>query len=346
VTYRFRVWRVLFFFLVLASTAAGTEAAGDPFGNVAAANERQLYLASWGLFQAVASGGDILREKLGIRSVAKVVEPQYVIEGAGVKLRRSIAARSLDHIDPFLLFDHFGSEDPEEYLAGFPMHPHRGIDTVTYMLAGRVEHKDSLGNAGAIGAGDVQWMTSGGGILHEEMPKPMDGRMEGFQLWVNLPARLKMSRPRYQEIRADRIPEVRRQDGVRVRVVAGEADGVRGPVTEIAADPEYLDVTVPKGVEFVQPVPWGHTAIAYVFEGEGAFGEEGKNIVAATRLIVFGDGDSVRSKATGDHVRFLLLSGKPLGEPIARHGPFVMNTRQEIEQALEDLRNGTFVWRG
>jgi redox-sensitive bicupin YhaK (pirin superfamily) len=215
------------------------------------------------------------------------------------------------------------------------------------MLAGQVDHKDSLGNVGTIGAGDVQWMTSGGGILHEEMPRPKDGKMEGFQLWVNLPARLKMTRPRYQEVPAARIPEVRRTDGVRVRVVAGEAEGVRGPVAEIAADPEYLDVTVPGGVEFVQPVPKGHAALAYVFEGSGTFGGEREPAVPAIRMIVFGDGDHVRAKAAaGMHFRFLLISGKPLGEPIARYGPFVMNTRREIEQALEDLRLGTFVWRG
>ncbi|HEX9206235.1 MAG TPA: pirin family protein, partial [Candidatus Deferrimicrobiaceae bacterium] len=175
----------------------------------------------------------------GTRKIADIVEPQSVIEGAGVKLRRSIATRRLNYVDPFLLFDHFGSDDPRDYLAGFPMHPHRGIETVTYMLTGLVDHRDSIGNSGTIGAGDVQWMTSGGGILHEEMPKPKDGRMEGFQLWVNLPARLKMSRPRYQEIPAAAIPVVRRQDGVTVRVVAGESEGVKGPVTEIAADPEY-----------------------------------------------------------------------------------------------------------
>ena len=183
----------------------------------------------------------------GTRNVADIVEPQSVTEGAGVRLRRSIATRRLNYVDPFLLFDHFGSDDPRDYLAGFPMHPHRGIETVTYMLAGLVNHRDSIGNAGTIGAGDVQWMTSGGGILHEEMPKPKDGRMEGFQLWVNLPARLKMSRPQYREIPAAAIPAVRRPDGVTVRVVAGESEGVRGPVTEIAADPEYLDVTVPAG---------------------------------------------------------------------------------------------------
>lgn len=283
----------------------------------------------------------------GTRKIADIVEPKSVIEGAGVKLRRSIATRRLNYVDPFLLFDHFGSDDPRDYLSGFPMHPHRGIETVTYMLAGLVDHKDSIGNAGTIGAGDVQWMTSGGGILHEEMPKPKDGRMEGFQLWVNLPARLKMSRPRYQEIPAATIPVVRRPDGVTVRVVAGESEGVKGPVTEIAADPEYLDVTVPAGVEYVQPVPAGHAALAYVFEGDGVFGGEGEQVVPSPRMVVFGDGDRVRAKAAGkEPVRFLLLSGKPLREPIARYGPFVMNTQEEIERALEDLRRGTFVWSG
>jgi hypothetical protein len=275
------------------------------------------------------------------------VTPQSVTEGAGVRLRRSFPTHALDYPDPFLLFDHFGSENPADYLAGFPMHPHRGIETVTYMLAGLVDHRDSIGNAGTIGAGDVQWMTSGGGILHEEMPKPKDGRMEGFQLWVNLPARLKMSRPRYQEIPAAAIPVVRRPDGVTVRVVAGEAEGVRGPVTEIAAEPEYLDVTIPAGAEYVQAVPEGHAALAYVFEGDGVFGGEGGQVVPSPRMIVFGDGDRVRAKAAGKKaVRIMLLSGKPLGEPIARYGPFVMNTQAEIEQALEDLRRGTFVWRG
>lgn len=282
----------------------------------------------------------------GARKVADIIDPQPVIEGAGVKLRRSIATRRLNYVDPFLLFDHFGSDDPRDYLPGFPMHPHRGIETVTYMLAGLVDHKDSIGNAGTIGAGDVQWMTSGGGILHEEMPKPKDGRMEGFQLWVNLPARLKMSRPRYQEIPAAAIPVARRADGVTVRVVAGSAEGVTGPVTEIAAEPEYLDVTIPAGAEYVQAVPEGHAALAYVFEGDGVFGGEGGPVVPSPRMVVFGDGDRVRAKAAGKRpFRFLLLSGRPLGEPIARYGPFVMNTKEEIEQALEDLRKGTFVWR-
>jgi redox-sensitive bicupin YhaK (pirin superfamily) len=283
---------------------------------------------------------------MNVRDVQDVVEPQFVTEGAGVRLRRSIATRRLNYLDPFLLFDHFGSEDPDDYLAGFPMHPHRGIETVTYMLAGLVDHKDSLGNAGTVGAGDVQWMTSGSGILHEEMPRPKDGQMYGFQLWVNLPAKLKMSRPRYQDVPSACIPEVAREDGVRIRVIAGVVDGVRGAVTEIYADPEYLDVFVPAGRSFGQSVPAGHTAFAYVYEGGGVFGgdAEGNEFeVPSPRLVVYGDGDGVLVHADRHPVRFLLLSGKPLGEPIARYGPFVMNTKEEIEQALADLRNGTFV---
>ena len=182
-----------------------------------------------------------------VRNVRRVIEPEWVLEGAGVKLRRSIAGRQLDYVDPFLLFDHFGSDNPAEYLAGFPMHPHRGIETVTYMLAGVVNHQDSLGNAGSIGAGDVQWMTAGGGIMHEEMPQPVSGRMEGFQLWVNLPARLKMSDPQYQEFASGQIPELKQADGTRVRVITGQAGGVRGTVEGIAADPTYLDVSMPAG---------------------------------------------------------------------------------------------------
>jgi quercetin 2,3-dioxygenase len=280
------------------------------------------------------------------RTVAEIVEPQYVIEGAGVLLKRSIATRRLDYVDPFLLFDHFGSDDPDDYLAGFPMHPHRGIETVTYMLAGLVHHQDSLGNSGDIRSGDVQWMTSGRGILHEEMPQPVERKMEGFQLWVNLPATLKMTRPRYQEVLSNTIPEVVREDDTRIRVIAGKVDGVSGPVTEIAADPTYLDIRVPAGGVFRQSIERGHAAIAYLFEGTGVFGTTGGAdgvTLSAPKLVVFGDGDAVEATAGGQGVRFLLISGKPLGEPIARYGPFVMNTREEIEQALRDLRNGTFV---
>ena len=284
-----------------------------------------------------------------VRSVADVIEPIYVMEGAGVRLRRSIATRTLDYIDPFLLFDHFGSENPEDYLAGFPMHPHRGIETVTYMLDGRVDHKDSMGNSGSIEKGDIQWMTAGSGILHEEMPKePEKGIMEGFQLWVNLPASLKMTEPRYRGVTSSQIHEVKRDDGITVKIIAGEFEGVKGAVKEIFAEPEYLDVTVPAGGFFEQPVKQGHTAFAYVFEGEGIFGDfeldslDNGTSVSATRLLIFADGDLVRVYAR-DHVRFLLVSGKPLNEPVARYGPFVMNTSEEIEQALKDLRNGTFV---
>jgi len=278
-----------------------------------------------------------------------------VIEGAGVRLRRSIATATLDYLDPFLLLDNFESDDPDDYLAGFPWHPHRGIETVTYMLAGEVDHRDSIGNAGMIGAGDVQWMTAGGGIMHEEMPRPgADGRMGGFQLWVNLPAELKMTRPRYQDLGAAEIPEVRRADGTVIRVVAGEVDGVTGAVTEIYAEPEYLDVSLPAGVSFSQPVPPGHSAFAYAFEGEGQFGvgcelgyrgDLDGELLVAPRMAVFGDGDEVRVEAGDRPVRFLLVSGKPLGEPIARYGPFVMNTREELQLALRDLQSDTFVWR-
>lgn len=225
------------------------------------------------------------------------------------------------------------------------MHPHRGIETVTYMIQGVVNHKDSIGNAGSISSGDIQWMTSGGGIMHEEMPQPGQDEMIGFQLWVNLPARLKMSRPRYQNIFADQIPQVTRADGVKILVIAGAVDDIRGPVTEIEADPIYLDITVPQNGEFKHPVEKGHTAFAYVFEGQGLFGGDGtEKPINHPRLLEFGDGDHVAAKATDQHLRFLLVSGKPLNEPIARYGPFVMNTQEEIMQALEDLRSGTFVF--
>ncbi len=288
------------------------------------------------------------------RCVRDVVEPRPTLEGAGVKLRRTIGTHTLDYLDPFLLLDHFASDDPRDYLAGFPWHPHRGIETVTYMLAGEVDHRDSIGNSGTIGPGDVQWMTAGGGILHEEMPRPRDGRMAGFQLWVNLPAAHKMMRPRYQEVRAAEIPEARRDDGAVIRVVAGDVDGVRGPVSEIFADPAYLDVALPPGASFVHPVPRGHNAFAYVFEGEALFGvaceqgyrgDAGGELVGASALVVFTDGDEVAVRADEGPVRFLLAAGRPLDEPIARYGPFVMTTREEIRTALEDLRADTFVWR-
>jgi redox-sensitive bicupin YhaK (pirin superfamily) len=275
------------------------------------------------------------------RTISHIIEPQLVIEGAGVLLRRSVSPRASNEYDPFLLFDHFAFNNPlEGPIRGFPMHPHRGIETVTYMLDGSVNHRDSLGNAGVIGAGDVQWMTSGRGIMHEEMPRRGEsGNIYGFQLWVNLPAAQKMDQPRYQEVTASSIPVIEK-DGATIRLVAGELDGVRGPVTEIAASPLYMDVKLAPASRFIYPVPSGHTVLAYVFEGTGEFGNE---VVESVSMVVFNDdGNQIEvNSATG--VQFMLISGAPFKEPIVPYGPFVMNTVEEIQQAITDLRNGTFV---
>ncbi|NIM92238.1 MAG: pirin family protein [Anaerolineales bacterium] len=282
------------------------------------------------------------------REVIEIIEPEIVIEGAGVRLRRSFGPSRANPMDPFLLFDHFAFNDPiEGPIMGFPTHPHRGIETVTYMLEGNVRHRDSLGNVGIIGPGDVQWMTSGSGILHEEMPRRgPNGNVFGFQLWVNLPAAEKMSEPRYQELTSDSIPTLE-NDGVRVRMVAGVYDGTVGPVTEIAARPSYVDVALEPAVEFSLPVPVGHSAIAYLFEGEGIFGMDldgHGELVQAVRMVKFGDGDHIRVQASvSSSARFMLMAGAPFNEPIVPYGPFVMNTEEEIRQALSDLRNGTFV---
>ncbi len=275
------------------------------------------------------------------RTISQIIEPQYVIEGAGVLLRRSIAPHKSNLFDPFLLFDHFAFNDPiEGPILGFPYHPHRGIETVTYMLEGSTHHRDSLGNEGTINAGDVQWMTSGRGILHEEMPRRGEsGNIYGFQLWVNLPSKLKMTAPRYQEVNATTIPTYEK-DGVKIRVVAGQVNDVAGPVTEIAASPLYLDVELAPDTEFIQPVPSGHTALAYVFEGEGVFSDQ---TIEAVHLVKFDDGDSIRVKTENKSVRFMLMAGQPFKEPIAPYGPFVMNTMEEIQQTLVELRNGTFI---
>jgi redox-sensitive bicupin YhaK (pirin superfamily) len=286
--------------------------------------------------------------KTSPRKVSRVIEPDYVIEGAGVLLRRAFGPKVDNLFDPFLLFDHFAFNDPiEGPIVGFPMHPHRGIETVTYMLAGNTRHRDSLGNSGVIGPGDVQWMTSGRGILHEEMPKRgPDGRVDGFQLWVNLPSDQKMSDPRYQEVSASTIPAYE-VDGVTVRVIAGEYQGFRGPATEIAAKPVYLDVILQPGTEFNTPIPGGYASIAYLFEGQGVFGlgpgGQG-DWIEAVRMVVFGDGDHLRIRTEeGSSARFVLIAGKPFKEPIVPYGPFVMNTREEIITALDELKNGTFI---
>lgn len=280
------------------------------------------------------------------RKIKQIIQPQMVIEGAGVRLRRSFGPSVENLFDPFLLFDHFAFNDPiEGPIVGFPTHPHRGIETVTYMLEGNVRHRDSLGNVGVIGPGSIQWMTSGRGILHEEMPKRgPSGIVNGFQLWVNLPAALKMTEPRYQEVDSESIPTAS-HEGAKVRVVAGEFNNTSGPVTEIAAKPLYMDVTLEAGASFSLPIPEGHAVFAYLFEGEGQFGagntEEGKQI-ESVHMLVFEDGDSIAAY-TAKGMRFLLMAGAPFQEPVAPYGPFVMNTPEEIQQAFADLRNGTFV---
>jgi redox-sensitive bicupin YhaK (pirin superfamily) len=275
------------------------------------------------------------------RKISQIIEPQNAIEGAGVRLRRSIAPRVSNLFDPFLLFDHFAFNDPiEGPLRGFPYHPHRGIETVTYMLEGSTSHRDSLGNAGLIGPGDVQWMSSGRGILHEEMPRRgPSGNIYGFQLWVNLPSHLKMSEPRYQEVTASTIPTYEK-DGVKIRVVTGTVDNVTGPVVDIAASPLYLDVQLAPGIEWTHSIPSGHTALAYVFEGEGVFAGD---TIKAVNLIKFADGDHITVKTENNPLRFMLIAGAPFKEPIVPYGPFVMNTIEEIQQTLSELRNGTFI---
>ncbi len=298
---------------------------------------------------------------MSIRPVKRVIQSKPTLEGAGVRLRRAFGFGDTDDYDPFLLLDDFRNENPEDYLAGFPWHPHRGIETITYVLAGEVSHGDSLGNQGILGAGDVQWMTAGSGILHQEMPRGDErGRMHGFQLWANLPSSLKMTTPRYQDVLSAAIPEVTEDDGTRVRVICGNFWGQRGPVDGIAADPRYLDVWVPPGKKKNLKVEMSHHAFAYVFEGGGVFrdasspqavpteiigdNQEAKPIWTGNRsLILFDKGDEITVQAGDDGLRFLLVSGKPLEEPVAWHGPIVMNTQEELRQAMIDLRNGSFI---
>jgi redox-sensitive bicupin YhaK (pirin superfamily) len=279
------------------------------------------------------------------RRVIQIIEPQSVVEGAGVRLKRSIGGRALDYLDPFLLLDHFDSKSARDYQAGFPLHPQRGIETVTYILSGAVKHKDSLGNSGTIGAGDVQWMTAGRGILHEEMPQVRPEGIAGFQLWVNLAAKEKMTAPRYQDISANEIPEILRADGTRIRVITGTVDSVSGPVSGISVAPTYLDVSIPTGVTFTHPVEQGHSAFTYVFDGAVNV-RMAKNdadvIVQSPTLLVWGEGDAIQVTATDSPARLLLVSGAPLNEPIARYGPFVMNTRAEIEATVRELQDGKF----
>jgi quercetin 2,3-dioxygenase len=299
---------------------------------------------------------------MSIRPVKRIVQSTPTLEGAGVKLRRAFGFGATDEFDPFLLLDDFRNERPEDYRAGFPWHPHRGIETVTYVLAGTVAHGDSLGNQGKLGAGDVQWMTAGSGIMHQEMPQGDErGRMHGFQLWANLPSSLKMTAPRYQDVPAKEIPEVIDDDGTRVRVICGEFWGKRGPVDGVAADPRYLDIFVAPGRRKTLPVETGRHAFAYVFEGSGTFRDASRAFGVLTEkgtgdgeillrenvgnrsLVVFGSGDDVTVQAGDEGIRFLLVSGKPIEEPVAWYGPIVMNTNAELQQAVNELRSGTFI---
>jgi quercetin 2,3-dioxygenase len=299
---------------------------------------------------------------MSIRPVKRIVSSKPTIEGAGVHLRRAFGFGDTTEFDPFLLLDDFRNDRPDDYRAGFPWHPHRGIETITYVLAGNVEHGDSLGNRGNLGAGDVQWMTAGRGILHQEMPQgDAQGRMHGFQLWANLPSSLKMTAPRYQDIKAAEIPEIVDDDGSVMRVVCGDFWGRRGPVEGVAADPRYLDVSVPAGKRKTLPVELERHAFAYVFEGSGSFrsasqpfgvltekNDGGNDILVREQtgnrsLVVFDSGDEVTVQAGDEGIRFLLVSGKPIEEPVAWYGPIVMNTQTELQQAFAELRAGTFI---
>ncbi len=299
-----------------------------------------------------------------MRKIVKTMRAKPTIEGAGVHLKRAFGFGDSRLFDPFLLLDDFRSDDPAHYIKGFPWHPHRGIETITYILKGRAEHGDSLGNRGVIGPGDVQWMTAGSGIIHQEMPKGDEaGSMQGFQLWANLPASKKMMAPRYREVKSDEITETELPGGAMVRIICGEVEGKQGPVRDVVIDPEYLDVTVQAGGEFVHPTKPGHRVLAYVIGGRGlfcreggpfSFDSEGANYfdfkkdrsIGDGTLVVYGEGDSIVVTAEGDGVRFLFVSGEPIGEPVAWYGPIVMNTREELQLAFEELDNGTFIKHG
>ena len=299
---------------------------------------------------------------MSIRPTLETRAAQQTLEGAGVKLHRAFGFQDPSELDPFLLFDDFRNERPQDFEKGFPWHPHRGIETITYVLEGTVEHGDSLGNVGTLGAGDVQWMTAGSGILHQEMPHGnTKGQMHGFQLWGNLPASQKMTAPRYQDVTSKDIPVVTDDDGTAVRVITGEFWGKKGPVDGIAADPQYLDITVPAGVRKTFKIDTYRRAFAYVFQGAAAFADASapsgvlleKEVAGAElnirdlsgdrTLIRFGSGDAVTMQAGPEGVRFLLISGAPIDEPVAWHGPIVMNTQAELRQAMRDLNNGTFI---
>jgi redox-sensitive bicupin YhaK (pirin superfamily) len=277
------------------------------------------------------------------RKVDRIILSQAVIEGAGVRLKRVFGHADVPTFDPFLLLDDFHSDNPKDYLAGFPWHPHRGIETVTYMIHGAVEHGDSMGNKGTIQAGDMQWMTAGSGIVHQEMPEGEDGLMWGLQLWVNLPSSQKMMPPRYRDILAQDIPVHKTEKGIEVKVISGSYKGLTGPVQGIICEPEYLDITVPSQQTFKHHVAADHTLFAYILVGAGYFSSEGEELASAEHLLLYGEGEQVEIKAAEDGLRFLLVSGKPLGEPVVWYGPIVMNTEEELETAFEEYRSGSFL---
>ena len=277
------------------------------------------------------------------RSVALLLTGKPTVEGAGVRLNRIFGFPEVPRFDPFLLLDDFGSDNPDDYIAGFPWHPHRGIETVTYMLSGVVEHGDSLGNEGVVSAGDVQWMTAGSGIVHQEMPQRIDDHLRGFQLWTNLPAATKMMEPRYRDVPADTIPEVTPHDGLTIKVIAGEVVGVIGPVRDVVVEPEYLDITLEPGADLEHPTSPDHTVFAYTISGRGKVGPNDTHELSRGQLALFTDGDSVLAKAGDVPFRFLLVSGRPLGEPVAWSGPIVMNTREELATAFREYQDGSFI---
>jgi len=278
-----------------------------------------------------------------VRGVERVLTAYATVEGAGVRLHRAFGYYEVPQFDPFLMLDDFRSKKPEDYLAGFPWHPHRGIETVTYILEGFVDHEDSLGNTGSIGAGDIQWMTAGSGIIHQEMPGPVNDHMGGFQLWVNLPRSSKMIDPRYQEIKGKAIPVLKPRRDISIRVISGRVNGTSGPVRDIVADPEFLDISLGPDTVFTHPVQPGYTAIAYVIGGEGTFDEKEGHRMGNQDLILFGDGSSFWVRSSGSGMRFIFLSAKPIGEPVAWRGPIVMNTREELRLAYKEYADGTFI---
>lgn len=276
----------------------------------------------------------------------KILKSKPTIEGAGVNLKRAFGYHEVPKLDPFLLLDDFGSDDPHDYILGFPWHPHRGIETVTYVIRGVVEHEDSLGNKGSIQSGDVQWMTAGSGIIHQEMPQQYKGTMRGFQLWVNLPSYQKMIDPKYRDIRQEQIPEITVDNGIKVKIICGEVNRVRGPVRDIVVDPEYFDISIAPHKEFTLRVKKGYRAFAYVFEGEGYFHPEKKKLITAEHLVIFDDADNIKIEAHDQSMRLLYASGKPIGEPVAWYGPIVMNTQEELDLAFEEYRKRTFIKHG